>query len=88
LQQEVEENSSHNLKSLTLSNMVTVALRLILDREEFPDKMIEEFSVANKLRNKIIHTAKMDESKDDAEKAYKTVSKIISIINPKLDDYQ
>jgi hypothetical protein len=85
-QQRLEGHSSRNLKRLSISNMVTVGLRLILNKEEFPDKMIEDFTTANGLRNDIIHESKMEVVKEAAVKAFNTVSKIESIILPKLND--
>ena len=67
--------------------MVTVALRLILNKEEFPNEIIEEFAKANTIRNNIIHEAKTNVSREDEEKAYKMVSYMMSIIHPKIYEY-
>jgi hypothetical protein len=47
--------------------MVTVALRLILNKEEFPNEIIEEFAKANTIRNNIIHEAKTNVSREDVQ---------------------
>jgi len=82
--QELGKDSSDKLGSLDLFSLVTVVLRLILDKEELPDEIIEEFVKANKIRNHIIHKAKIDVSKEDAEKAYNMTLFMGSILNEQM----
>jgi hypothetical protein len=76
--------TSKRLQNMSLFQLVTVVLRIALPKDELSDELIEEFVKANQLRNKIIHKAVMNITKDSAEKANQMTLNIMNVLYPKI----
>lgn len=76
------ESLVKQLQNMNLFNLVTIVLRLTLGKDKLPDNLVKDFIDANRLRNQIIHKAVMNVSKDDAEKAFSVVQRLITILSP------
>lgn len=81
-QKNLTELTSKQLQNMNLFNLVTIVLRLTLGKDKLPDNLVKDFIDANRLRNQIIHKAVMNVSKDDAEKAFSVVQRLITILSP------
>lgn len=81
-QENLTELTSKQLQNMNLFNLVTIVLRLTLGKDKLPDNLVKDFIDANRLRNQIIHKAVMNVSKDDAEKAFSVVQRLITILSP------
>lgn len=78
--------SKKNLLKTPIYNAVTVILRLLVSRDELPDDFITEFIEINKVRNEIIHQARLSVDRPTANKALHVVEKFTVILNPKIAD--
>ncbi|GEM_PF-3649727 len=83
---ELSKNSIDRLLQMHLSELFTVVLRLILTPSDLPDTIITEVSKTNTLRNKIIHEAKFNVSRTEAQQAVNSASRLIGILLPKIID--
>lgn len=81
-QKNLTELTSKQLQNMNLFNLVTIVLGLTLGKDKLPDNLVKDFIDANRLRNQIIHKAVMNVSKDDAEKAFSVVQRLITILSP------
>jgi hypothetical protein len=82
----LSKKTADRMQKLHLYQLVTVGLRLLLNKEELPDQLVEDFSEVNKMRNEIIHEAEMKVRKEDAVKADKVVGQIIDTLVNKIEN--
>jgi hypothetical protein len=66
--------------NIGLSSLVTVLLRMTLDKDKLSDRLIHEFKEANNKRNEIIHRAEMNVDRGEAIRAFNTVRQLIEIL--------
>jgi hypothetical protein len=72
--------SKKTFGNMGLSTLVTVILRMTLDKMELPDQLINGFKEANKKRNDIIHQAALDTDRNDAVKSLESVNQLVELL--------
>jgi hypothetical protein len=72
--------SKKTFENIGLSTLVTAILRMIMDKDELPDRLVQNFKEANRKRNEIIHQAALDVERSEALKAFETIRQLIEVL--------